>query len=205
VKEGIGGMNIYNPMIGNHIVEVINRCLTLAAQADAPYQFTFNEIDVVVQPIDSVNEVFNRWQAEMTRRTELYWASPQGVKVLAEQAAELYRHQVTHDRLMRQLNEVVNNEPKLLNWLAEFADATDYIGVTGKNYPLVIETIEAAGYRDGDFVGVPKKLINDHRKLARYIVGQTINCMNSGFGPHPVTGDFVKQYHTLCEQSSIGA
>ena len=99
---------------------------------------------------------------------------------------------------MAELWDVAGDETKLMNWLYDFSDAADHVGVEGKDFQRVSSVLELHGYVENDCVGWDKSQFEDPRIMARYIVGQALNCMKRmNMGPHPMTQTFVEKYHAL--------
>ena len=98
---------------------------------------------------------------------------------------------------------VGGDEPRLMEWLAAYSDAADHVGVEGKDFLRVCSVLEVLGYVEGDCVGWDKCQFENPRVMARYIVGQALNCMKSmNMGPHPMTQSFVEKYHALKNSST---
>ena len=57
--------------------------------------------------------------------------------------------------------------------------------------------LEAAGYAENEHVGEKPEWFNTRPRMAHYIVGQALNCLRIGMGPHPITGSFVDKYFAL--------
>lgn len=110
------------------------------------------------------------------------------------QISEAVEHQVVIDNLMSQLDSVKNNEADLVNWIGEFAEHNEYVGLDFDAIALAVR-LENAGYIENAEVGrLPNDFKFDKSMLARYLVGQAITNLRKGKPIRPVAAVFAAAY-----------
>lgn len=179
---------------GQHIDSAVQAAIDIASRTACPVQFVFNGAHVLVQPGERHRDIVTKWQSTMDRNAAEYRASPAGIKAAERAAVRLAQHQRDHDRLMQELPAAARDEAKLVQWCADFSVAADHSGIVGARFDDAADMLEAAGWRRDDCVGMDKMEFDRAPILARWIVGQAINCMRSGLPPHGVTQKFAEQY-----------
>lgn len=186
-------MLIYEPMAGEDIQKCIETCLQNALFKQKDVQFTFNGAVVVCHPKDSYDDVYSAWREEMDHLHEVYINSEQYKQSQREINKIVADAQAKIDELIPQLPDILagGNTGMLLEWLSTYTENADYIGVE-KHIREVAGQILLAGYAPNAHVG--KKENWDSQSSAEYIVGQAIDCMNMGMGPHPVLIPFVEKW-----------
>lgn len=161
-------------------------------------RLNFNEIQLLIDGSMSVEKVLEAYDQAWADRSARYWASQEGQQALQELEDIKASHQSRHDKLMAELWDVASDESKLMDWLYDFSDAADHVGVEGKDFQRVSSVLELHGYVENDCVGWDKCQFENPRVMARYIAGQALNCMKRmNMGPHPMTQTFVEKYHAL--------
>jgi hypothetical protein len=161
-------------------------------------RLNFNEIQLLIDGSMSVEKVLEAYDQAWADRSARYWASQEGQQALQELEDIKASHQSRHDKLMAVLWDVAGDESKLMDWLYDFSDAADHVGVEGKDFQRVSSVLELHGYVENDCVGWDKSEFENPRVMARYIAGQALNCMKRmNMGPHPMTQSFVEKYHAL--------
>ncbi len=181
---------------GTHIETAIREALALAALHASPVQFEFNGALVVVQPGEPADAPLARWNETMDANAAAYRASPAGIKAAQEATEWLARLQALHDELMAKLPGLVTDEAALVQWCDDFSK-TDHMGIKRRNYPGAIALMEAAAWRNNDMVGQHEEIEAQPSAMARYIVGQAINCMAAGMAPLGVIEKFVADYRRM--------
>lgn len=188
----------YHGHPGEHVSQSAQNCIQLSEARGCPVRLNFNDIELEVDSSMSVEQVLEAYDQAWADRSARYWASAEGQQALKEQEEIRLHHQSRHDALMAELWDVAGDESKLMDWLSDFSDAADHVGVEGKDFQRVSSVLELHGYVDNDCVGWDKSQFEDPRVMARYIAGQALNCMKQmNMGPHPVTQNFVEKYHAL--------
>lgn len=188
----------YHGSPGEHILKSAARCIDMSKTQACLVRLHFNDIELVVDHNMTVDEIAERYDQERELASQRWQQSAEGQQVLREQEAIQQHHQSRHDALMSELWDVAGDETKLMDWLYDFSDAADHVGVEGKDFQRVSSVLELHGYVENDCVGWDKCQFENPRIMARYIVGQALNCMKSmNMGPHPMTQTFVEKYHAL--------
>lgn len=183
--------------------DTFHECAQDAIRKATTYQDTvtmmFNEIPVSFTVSTTIEQAWESYSQAVDERARIYKESAEG-KAAEQRATEsLRRHQESHDECMRTLPTVLEEgEAAILDWLVKFSQASDHVGVMGRDFARVSSLLELYGYVEGDCLGLDKNEYRNPRIMARYIVGQALTCMKSmGMGPHPVTEKFVADYHNL--------
>lgn len=178
---------------GDYLPKVVERVVARANERGTPVRLEFNGIVLVVAPGRTAEDVVEEWERERSASVTAYRESPAGKRADAEAAAGLAQVQSEHDRLTA-IPIATLSESDLIGWLEQYADAVDYIGVWGRDYGAVADALEAAAYKQNDAMGLPISEYNNPRVMARYIVGQAIDCLRKGLPPHPVIHNFASKY-----------
>ena len=181
---------------GDYLPHVIERALARAGDAGGAVRFTFNGATVEVTGDQTSEEVRAAIETQWEAEAAAYRASPAGIKAAAAAEARLAHYQREHDALTA-MPIVSLGEAALVKWVGRYADAADHIGVRGRNTFAVAEALEAAGYARNDACGLPEAEYEQPSVMARYIIGQAIDCLRRGMGPHPVTQKFVDEYRRI--------
>lgn len=181
---------------GERLFDVCDRAVVRADQRRSPVRIAFNGVAVIVQPGRHASSVEIEVHRLMDANAAAYRASPAGRKATADAQARLDSCQHEHDTLTS-MPIATLSEAALMDWLARYTDAADHIGVKGRDTAAVADALEAAGYKPGDACGLPEADYLNPRTMARYVVGQAIDCLRSGMGPHPVTHKFIDEYRRL--------
>jgi hypothetical protein len=188
----------YHGSPGENIQKSARECILLSAARGCTVRLNFNEIQLLIDGSMSVEKVLEAYDQAWADRSARYWASQEGQQALQELEDIKASHQSRHDKLMAVLWDVAGDESKLMDWLYDFSDAADHVGVEGKDFQRVSSVLELHGYVENDCVGWDKCQFENPRVMARYIAGQALNCMKRmNMGPHPMTQTFVEKYHAL--------
>lgn len=182
--------------LGTHISDAIGSALTVATERGVPVCFDFNGVHVVVNPGDNPDDVLRIWSDTMDANAAAYRASPAGIKAAQEAAEWLTRLQALHDELMAKLPGVVTDESALVQWCEDFS-RTDHIGIKGRNYPGAIALMEAAGWRCNDMVGNYEAVYRQPEAMARWLIGQAMDCMARDLPPHGIMEKFAAEYRRM--------
>lgn len=117
-KESLGGEHISNVAAG---------ALAMAMKAKRPVRFTFNEIEVIVQPTDSRDGVVARWQADTDAAAKAYREHPDRIKEQTEreakEKAEREAHMVDISSTEKEMREATVPWPKTKEQLAEYINS----------------------------------------------------------------------------------
>lgn len=158
----------------------------------------FNEILLFADKNSTVEGIVAFYNAESERRAEAYRNSPEAKAAARASEERKVEAQQKHDRLMRQLpNLNFADDVAVLDWLCEFQDPSDYIGVV-KQQDVVLATFAAHGYYPN--VNLGKDFTGDDRdSFARFIIGQALDDLACEVGAinkvvHILTDNWKKKF-----------
>lgn len=184
------------PSAGSHISTACKDAVMLAQRMRQPVQFTFNGMPVTVSTEDTAASAERRWHKDQSDAAEAYRNSPAGKAAAAQDELDRHRHQCEIDNLMTMLPGVVSDRNALMLWAARFAEVSDNVGMKW-DMESVAQVLTSAGYKRNHHVGDSPDSFNRRQKMAEYIVGQVLECIASGMGPHPITVTFVEKYFAM--------
>ena len=168
----------------------------MAMNQKAKVKFSFNGIELEATPESSPPALENEWSAKQEQAAKEYRESPKGIAAAKKRTEEIIRKQRSLNTSLDALSDIIADHDKLMIWLKGVAEDADDIGVQFSKDRLAAQ-LEAAGFVENEHVGEKPGWFNSRPRMAHYIVGQALNCLRRGMGPHPVTGSFVDRYFTL--------
>ncbi len=192
-------MKTYEPLAGTHITGACAQAVALAVESDEPVRFKFNDIMLQAIPTDDPKVIVDRWHAIHAEQQEAYRNSPAGRETKRLRDAEVVRKQTELNAAVEALPKILrtdNHLNALVGWIKALIDPSDDVE-TKWNPNSVADLLEAAGYINNDNVGHEPEWFNTRERAGRYLVGQAINCMRKGMGPHPITLKFADEYFAL--------
>jgi hypothetical protein len=191
-------MKTYEPMCGEKVSETAEKMVALANKSKQTVTAKFNDITLTAKPGDKPGMITTFYSNESSRRSEEYKKSPAGKKAAREAAERVVQMQQKYDALLQQLPDLdFTSYEAVLNWLCEFQDPSDHIGVT-KQTQVVLKAFTSHGYKAGVNTGDAFDK-NDCDNVARYIIGQALSCLQSDVGAvhqviHSFTEDWKKKF-----------
>lgn len=191
----------YSPSAGTHIGFACKEAVAMAMNQKAEVKFSFNGIALEATPESSPPALESEWSAKQEQAAKDYRESPQGIAAAKKRTADIIRKQRSLNTSLEVLADIIADNDKLMIWLKGVAEDADDIGVTLPKERM-IEQLEAAGFVENEHVGEKPEWFNSRPRMAHYIVGQALNCLRRGMGPHPVTGSFVERYFALPKEGS---
>lgn len=186
------------PSAGSHISTACKDAVALAQRMRQPIGFTFNGVPVTVSTEDTAASAERRWSKDCDDRAEAYRNSPAGKAAAENQERSRQRHQREADVLIQMMPGVAKDRDALLLWVASFTEAVDHVGVKW-DMRAVAKALTDAGYKRNHHIGDKPDSFNNRAKTAEYIIGQMLDCIEMGMGPHPITATFVEKYFALAE------
>lgn len=192
-------MKTYEPTAGTSINAACREAVNLATQGNTEITFTFNGIALEAAPSATPEGLVARWHLLFDAEREAYRNSPEGKKAAAERDAEILRKQTELNATVEALPKILrtdNHLNALIKWIGELVEPSDDVDVAWNPARIVVR-LESAGYIENKHVGRSPEWFNTRERMGWYIIGQAINCMNKGMGPHPVTLSFCKKYFSL--------
>jgi hypothetical protein len=192
-------MRTFEPSAGTRIDEACRQAVALAVEHDTEVRFVFNDIALSAKPTDRPQLLADRWHSILTAKQEAYERSPEGIAAKAARANAIIRQQAELDAIVDALPKILRVDghlDALVKWVKEITSAADDVAV--KWSPQVVaDQLEAAGYQENEHVGQSPDWFNCRERMGRYIVGQAINGMRIGMGPHPIAQSFADRYFKL--------
>lgn len=191
-------MKKYEAMAGENISETAKAMVALAKKTNDTVETKFNDIVLTATSDSNADAIIADYHTKMEVASEAYHNSPEGKKAAREAEERKQRAQQKHDVLMRQLpNLNFGDDVAVLDWLCEFQDPSDYIGVV-KQQDVVVATFATHGYQPNANCG--KDFNGDNRdNFARYIIGQALGGLTCEVGAihqiiHKFTDDWKKKF-----------
>jgi hypothetical protein len=186
----------YSPSAGTHIGYACKEAVAMAMNQQAKVKFSFNGIELEATPESSPPALESAWSAKQEQASKEYRESPKGIAAAKKRTEEIIRKQRSLNTSLEVLSDIIADHDKLMIWLKGVAEDADDIGVQFSKDRLAAQ-LEAAGFVENEHVGEKPEWFNSRPRMAHYIVGQALNCLRRGMGPHPVTGSFVDRYFAL--------
>lgn len=191
-------MNTYEPMAGENVSTTAERMIALAKETKGSVRAKFNDIELTATEDSTAEDIVSGFQTKIAEAAETYRKSPEGQRAARESEERKEEAQRKADALMEQLpNLDFSNQEAVLDWICEFQDPSDYIGVV-KDQRKVLEIFAEHGYQPGVNTG---EAFNgeDGDNFARYIVGQALDGLRGDVGAihqvvHKFTDDWKKKF-----------
>lgn len=189
---------------GERLEDVADVVIQLAETLGRPRRLEFNGVILEISGSDSVESVLERFHAELSRRAEAYRNSPAGKRAAEERAVEVAGKQLRVVELSLALLLLrPGNHEGALRWARALADVADDVAVSIDHDDLT-QNIEILGYRanentatgmgPADCFKLQEKLRSDSEAMARYIMGQVLDCLKRKMPPHPIVIQFVDEW-----------
>ena len=178
-------MKTYEPMAGENVSETAKRIIAMANESKETITANFNDITLTANEGDKAEAIVTFYHEESGRRAEAYRNSPEGKKAAREAEERKQKMQQKHDALMQQLPSLdFNDDVAVLDWLCEFQDPSDYIGVSTQK-DVVLATFAAHGYHPSVNCG---KEFNgeDRNNFKHWLVGQALDGLQKVGAIHQV-------------------
>lgn len=192
---------------GSHISETVQKARAKAQAFHCNYRFVFNDITMVVSPTQTEEEVLATYDRLCEESAARWRASPEGIASAKRLAKELAKKQRAHDSLMTSdfPKTIFASTSEAISWLADYAEATNDIGVINQDYPKVVDCLKRSGFVVKEFVGEPPESFTADR-VGRWLIGQAMHQMeNLNMPPHEnMVGIFSERYFTMLEDENNG-
>jgi hypothetical protein len=188
--------SIYEPPGGTHIATACKEAVAMAMNGRQNVQFTFNGVELLATPDSVAAKMEAEFITKLEADAKAYRESARGIAEAKRRADEVKQKQRRLTAALSDLPRLIGNQDHLMQWLKSFTEDADDIGVQFTKSRLADE-LEAAGYAENEHVGQKPEWFCTRERMAHYIVGQTINCLRRGMGPHPVTCGFVEKYFNI--------
>ena len=186
-------------MVGQNVQQFAQQLIDRAKADGVDVEGDFNGITLHVssdEPVAAENLV-NFYSQESDRRAEEYRKSPKGIKAAEEAEARKTALQEKADQLLTQLDSLdFSNLEAVIDWIVDFQDASDHIGVSFDR-EKVVATFRSHGFD----IGVnTREAFNgeDAENFAKNVVGQALDGIKSVDAIHRVVhkfaGDWKKKF-----------
>lgn len=190
-------MRTYDPIVGYSINDACAELALAAKHHGEPLEMTFNEIRVVADPGDDAATLATRWRFESDLRWKNYRASAEGTAEAQRRREEIARKQAMVDDLVATWPIVApNGWAAILHWVETLTENADDVGVK-LDHAVLASMLETSGHIENQHVGESRAFFETPDNLARYIMGQVINCLRSGMPPHPVCLGFIERWRRM--------
>lgn len=188
----------YDPLAGTHIKDACGEAVSIAIKKDARVTFSFNGVNLTASPDTSRSELERQFSSEMERVRKEWEASPECAVEKKKRNTDIERRQRETDHFMDGIERVVAtcSLDDVMDCLRPFVQNADHIGVKFDKGKLA-NIFKGAGYKNNMHVGLPPEAFNARKIMGEYILGQVVNCLESGMPPHPVTLSFIEKYFAL--------
>jgi hypothetical protein len=177
--------------VGVDINEAAVEMVELANVERTPVHCEFNGINLSAGDGTAADAIVQSYRDEVARRSAAWRASPEGQAAQAESERREAANVAALHELLADLPEHIGTESRLVAWVGRLAllDRGDF------DTQAVADQLEAAGYVRSDLVG-DKNPQPSKSELARWIVGQTIDCLRKNHGVHSVLAMHAAKYDT---------
>lgn len=184
----------YEPVAGETIGSAASAMFNMANANFEVVKANFNGIDLEVDWRGSPEVVVRDYRQKVEAAQAAYWASDEGKKEAEQSSLCKARLQTKHDNLMLTLKDLdFKNDEALINWLCEYQEPSDYIGIV--KFPEDVVSVFA---RFGYFPNVNcYENFNgkDRDNFARWLIGQALACLESDIKAiHPIIHKFAEEW-----------
>ena len=191
-------MNTYEPMAGENVSTTAERMIALAKETKGSVRAKFNDIELTATEESTAENIVSDFQTKIAEASEKYRKSPEGQRSARESEERKEEAQRKADALMEQLpNLDFTNQEAVLDWICEFQDPSDHIGVVN-DQGAVLKIFAEHGYQPGVNTG---EAFNgeDRDNFAHYVVGQALDGLRGDVGAihqvvHKFTDDWKKKF-----------
>jgi hypothetical protein len=177
---------------GEHILDVAKRAVEAARREGGAVVLEFNGARVPVEPHDTADAVYAKWDAEMEARRRAYWTPERTAARDAEHArdrAAVAEHEATLDVID------LAHQPAAIRWLCRMEEMAKVHAPFSTS--RVLQAFFAAGYGIGGYCSVPgeseaewaARVGLDGRR--RWLIGQALDGVRSVGAPHGVIHKFA--------------
>ena len=208
----------YEPMAGEHILKSCSGAIKIANEQSLPVRFKFNGIVLVARSDSKPETLAEKYHADSDKRFEKYQKTKKYRVQIAKRNAEIKFKEVEIKKLFDRLDLIIKknfldkvvsenlkgrlpintekNQGELLDWLDKFTPLADDIEIKFDRAALASK-LEEAGFIENESVGMNPGWFDTREKMARWILGQVINCLKKGMPPHPIMTSFIEKYREL--------
>lgn len=194
----------YHPMAGERIYHSVLHASRLSKQDHCLVRFKFNDVPLFASPKKSPTTILWEWEQHCGRSASNYRSSKAGIEAAAARDREIVATQEAATTLIGRLPGTVHTKDNdlIMRWVSDFTKVADDVaidfdkaaGLRSGGLEWVALCFESVGFKENDLVGEPPESFNVKDRLARYIVGQVINCARRNMPPHPCCDGFVERY-----------
>lgn len=166
----------------------------LSVKSGGEVHFKFNDVALIASPERSASQLSADYNEICRIRAEEYRNSPEGIAAAARRRYEILSKQQEVDALIRQLPTALKHGlDEAVKWIKDFTNLADDIAVKFDKAGLAL-SFRTYGYKTNEHVGEPKEWFNTRERIGRSLIGQVMNCLESGMPPHPRALHFCDKY-----------
>ena len=189
----------YETMAGQHIQNACIEATLLSIKNQCDVEFEFNGVHLTATKDNPSHWLKSEFDRILKENREKYLQSDEYKEWQKKQKEKLEQRQNIMDTsIMPTFSDIIESghSDYIMSWLKQFTINADYIDVTyDKKY--IADFLELNGFKENEHVGQDKEFFNTKENMARYIIGQVINCLRNGMPPHKVTLKFIDDYFKL--------
>lgn len=182
-------MYTYSVKGGSDIKEVATRVVSLANEHRQPISFTFNGIELIVQPNQTtVEDLLGLYQAEL--EVDAYLQESLGRD---ERLKEIEQLQASLDEAMVKLETLdFSDTYNVVLWIESICEAGDRMGIT---LPIekILAVFQAQGY-EARPVARSEAELNDERVFAAHIIENSLNFLEDPGFIHQIVKIKIEEF-----------
>ena len=184
--------------IGSSIESVCADVVQLAKRVKSKVVIDFNGVEIAATHNDSTESLAGVYKKINDERNKIWQESEEKRKSDVEALEAIALVQCNVDKKIADLDVLLasSNEAQLIKWIGEFAEINGYSKLVFDKRKLASK-FEKAGYSDNEGPGKGVDIRLSKEKVARYIVGQAINCLRCDLPLHSKLVEFARQYSDL--------
>ncbi|CAG9235582.1 hypothetical protein PSP6_690003 [Paraburkholderia tropica] len=191
VSRSAGNGIVVSPYVGSDIRDIAAAMVELAKAEGVAVQCDMNGIKLHADDSSAAESIYKSYRDEVERRAAAWRESPEGRAVQAERERREAANVGALRELLAELPTQIGTESGLVAWVGRLAllDRADF------DTQAVADQLEAAGYVRSEFVG-DKNPTPSKSHVARWIIGQAIDCLRKKHGVHSVLSMHAEKYAT---------
>lgn len=186
----------YKTTAGLHISRACSEASALSKSENGLVRFDFNGVKLVASPKKSTATLIWEFDFTMARQSAPYKTSQAYVDSQNRDRVKAIEINYEINRLVNLLDWSLQRMDLTIDWVRQFTPLADHVCAKYDKSALK-RKLEQAGYKENAHVGRAREDFNDRKVTGEWIIGQVINCISSGIGPHPIAVNFCEKYFSL--------
>ena len=201
-------IGIYEPLLGTSIDVAAKEAIAQAKKQRCPVKFNFNGTKLIATAKKSPTTLVWEFNQILAQQSDRHTHSKAGLKAAAERAQQIKDGQQRLNAAFTTLPALLAQpEPQrldsLVRWLRDNQSDMDDCEVEYSIAKLLTD-LESAGYVDNAHVGKKPECFT-RQAIGEWIVGQVINCLKHGMGPHQIIHRFADDYFGWTDEQEAKA